>query len=381
MPLRNSSGLRLALAVGLIWLLVACQPPAAPAPTPTILAPTSTLAVSAPTSTPAIPEPTQTDGLTPDQAATLNSLALVADYPLYTMHFSGTYDVASLPAGAVVAAGLAQPSYAPQPASPLPWGCSLFAALGDPGRRLYGRNFDWDFSPALLLFTAPPDGYASVSMVDIAYLGFTGDRAAHLATLPLSERQPLLAAPALPFDGMNERGLAVGMAAVPAGNMRPDPQKKTLGELGVIREILDHAATVEEAVDILGRYNIDMSSVPIHYLIASAAGRSALVEFHAGEMRVLWNEQPWHLATNFLVAATAGAPSGQCRRYDRLSQQLTQTQGRLNTTDAMNLLADVSQDNTQWSMVYDLTAGDITVVMGREYAQPVHTLHLTLAGR
>jgi Flp pilus assembly protein TadD len=31
----------------------------------------------------------------------------------------------------------------------------------------YGRNFDWDFSPALLLFTNPPDGYASVSRGDL----------------------------------------------------------------------------------------------------------------------------------------------------------------------------------------------------------------------
>ena len=35
---------------------------------------------------------------------------------------------------------------------------------------VYGRNFDWQYSPALLLFTNPPDGYASVSMVDIEYL-------------------------------------------------------------------------------------------------------------------------------------------------------------------------------------------------------------------
>ena len=37
----------------------------------------------------------------------------------------------------------------------------------------YGRNFDWEFSPALLLFTDPPDGYASVSMVDLTFLGIS----------------------------------------------------------------------------------------------------------------------------------------------------------------------------------------------------------------
>ena len=40
---------------------------------------------------------------------------------------------------------------------------------------LLGRNFDWYEHPALILFTDPPDGYASVSMVDISYLGVKGD--------------------------------------------------------------------------------------------------------------------------------------------------------------------------------------------------------------
>ena len=56
------------------------------------------------------------------------------------------------------------------------WTCSLFAALGDDQEFKFGRNFDWEYSPGLLLFTNPLDGYASVSMVDIAYLGFEVSR-------------------------------------------------------------------------------------------------------------------------------------------------------------------------------------------------------------
>ncbi len=107
---------------------------------------------------------------------------------------------------------------------PRTWACSLFAALGS-DNQVYGRNFDWVDSPALLLFSHPTDGYASVSMVDLAYLDF-GDQVDHLVDLPLDRRGPLLDAPALPFDGMNERGLAVGMAAVSAATCRLIPTKK-----------------------------------------------------------------------------------------------------------------------------------------------------------
>jgi hypothetical protein len=319
--------------------------------------------------------------LSADEIATLNSLEQVDDYPLYTMRYVGDYPQLILSATSLRLSEVADPITSK--ADPASWGCTLFAALGDPGQRLYGRNFDWRFSPALALFTNPTDGYASFSMVDIEYLGFEGNRAKELAQLPLEERQALLEAPALPFDGMNEKGLAIGMAAVPPGEMRPDPAKKTIDQLAVMREILDHAGTVDEAVKILGSYNIDMGSVPLHYLIANATGDSALVEFYQGKMRVFRNEPPWQLATNFLVAATDGRPQGQCPRYDRISQRLQQVEGQLTSEEALRLLAEVSQggpgtqSSTQWSVVYDMTRGVAYIIMGRKYEEGVHTLNLS----
>lgn len=279
--------------------------------------------------------------LTQDEVATLGSLQLVDDHPLYTMRYVGTYSGrASLDETSHPARALERPS----PGScPQTWGCSLFATLADEKDRLYGRNFDWQFSPALLLFTDPADGYASVSMVDIAYLGFDGDRSRNIIELPLDERAPLLNAPLLPFDGMNEKGLAIGMAAVPEEEMPYDPLKETIGELRAIREMLDHAATVDEAVRILGSYNIDMGDVPVHYLIASASGNSALVEFRDGKMEVFRNVSSWRHATNFLISSTQGDPAGQCWRYDRISQRLKEAEGRLSSQAALSLLEEVSQ--------------------------------------
>lgn len=297
-------------------------------------------------------------GLTAAERSTLLSLEQVDDYPLYRMVYQGEYPAMSwgsnLPL-AVDTLGMGS------------WGCSLFAALGEPGSQLYGRNFDWEYSPALLLFSQPPGRYASVSMVDIAYLGFEGTAAQNLGDQPLENLVPLLGAPWLPFDGLNEMGLAVGMAAVPPGSMRPDPGKATLGSLAIMREILDRAATVSEAVEILSAYNIDFAGgPPIHYLLADRSGDAVLVEYSQGEMRLIPNQDPWHQATNFLVSA-ADAPSGVCPRYDTLQDQLRHENGRLSRSQAMHLLAQVSQENTQWSIVYSLDRGEIQVVMGQDY--------------
>jgi hypothetical protein len=302
-------------------------------------------------------------GFSEDEYATLNSLVKVDDHPLYSMRYYGDYDP-------------------PQIAYDLPdfdqgWACSLFATLVDHGNLLYGRNFDWQHSPAVLLFTDPQDGYASVSMVDIAYLGFEGDQGQNLTDIPLAEREALLIAPRLPFDGMNEHGLVVGMAAVPPGNMQPESGRATISSLGIIRQILDRAINVEEALTIIDKYNIDMGGgPPIHYLIADRSGAAALVEFYNGRMFITYNDAPWHQATNFLRAAVDGQPAGQCWRYDRITQSLASSAGRLTASEAMELLDEVSQVSTQWSVVYDFGSGDIQVVMGRKYDQ-VHRFRLS----
>ena len=192
-------------------------------------------------------------GFSPEQIATLDSLTKVDGFPLYTMHYYADYSQ-YLPAFSQSAI-----AHIPKPAAP-GWGCSLFAALGDPSAMLFGRNFDWQFSPAVLLFTHPSDGYASVSMVDFTYLGFQGKQVHELVELPLSERRTLLEAPLMPFDGMNEHGLAAGMAAVPPGNMPVDSHKETIDSIMVIRLMLDHARDVDEALAILSAYNLDFAA-------------------------------------------------------------------------------------------------------------------------
>jgi hypothetical protein len=308
-----------------------------------------------------VPEPSH---FSENETATLKSLKQVDDYPLYTMQYFGEYaprQTALLPA--------------PRNNVPTPgWACSLFTVLLDEDHLLYGRNFDWQFSPALMLFTDPPDGYASVSTVAMEYLGFTDQNLSNLTDLPLEELGELLYAPNIPFDGMNEHGLAIGMAAVDPGDMQADPSRDTIGSLGIMREILDHARDAGEAVELLKQYNIDFEGgPPLHYLIADAKGKSVLVEFYRGEMNLIWNEQPWHFATNFLLSSVQDPRDGNCWRYNEINARLNEKQGLLDAVSAMDLLSDVSQDNTQWSVVYQMAVGKVSIAMDRDYSE-IHTI-------
>lgn len=349
-----STRLKTGIILLFVFFLAGCSPRFVPATPDLPATPTS----------PSIPT-----GFTQEQLATLGSLRKVDDYPLYTMNYSGAYrprETAILLDSSATASN---------------WACSLFTILVDEENLLFARNFDWQFSPALLLFTDPPNGYASVSMVDIEYLGFDETIAKDITGTPIEEQASLLDAPYLPFDGMNEHGLAIGMAAVPSGNMQPDANKETIGSLGIIRQILDHARTTEEAVEIMQSYNIDFTGgPPLHYLVADATGKSVLVEFYNGEIHVLANDKPWHVATNFLRSAVSDPDDGNYWRYNEISTQLTEKAGQFDRRVAMQLLADVAQNNTQWSVMYQMSNGTISVVMGQQYER-VHQFQLDLVSR
>jgi hypothetical protein len=351
--------------------------PISASPTSTVTSPPTSAPTAIPTATPTTAPSSEdrVDGLSEAQVATLGSLEQVDDYPLYVMRFYGTHDLLASLARREEGMTRDGPTWLPA------WACSLFAALGDPDNMLYGRNFDWRYSPALLLFTDPPDGYASVSMVDIAYLGFEDDVVRRLTDLPLEERQALLHTPFMPFDGMNEHGLVVGMAAVPESEMPDDSSKETLDSLEVIREMLDHARDVDEAVRILQCHNIDWGGgPPLHYLLADASGRATLVEFYRGEMVLIPDGgvlgSGWHAATNFLRSSVGESAEGVCPRYDRIRRQLSETSGRLSVQDALDLLGRVSQDSTQWTVVYEMSSREVNVAMGRRLS----TLHVFPSG-
>jgi hypothetical protein len=77
-----------------------------------------------------------------------------------------------------------------------------------------------------------------------------------------------------------------------------------------------------------------------------------------------------------LRSAVEDPKDGQCWRYDRLHDRLNEKQGLLDSKAAMELLAEVAQDSTQWSVVYQMARGEVSVAMGQDYAK-VHTFQVS----
>lgn len=314
------------------------------------------------------PPMVDTSGMVQDIPAPQITLEKIDSHPLYILTYNGTYQDPDARRRAT----------ARRVPDNRDWGCSLFAAFGPDGQAVYGRNFDWDFSPAVFVVAHPPGRYASVSMVDITYLGFEASEVG--ALMPTDAR--LLDAPLIPFDGMNDQGLTVAMASMRGSQERPaDPRRTTVGSLGIMRLLLDHAKTIDEAIALLHSHTIDFTGgPPLHYLIADRTGHSALIEFIDGAMQITRNDQAWQVATNFFLTGASETAKLLDERYAVASAHLQKSKGTLSPTDAMALLQRVRQDSTQWSTVYDMRTGNVQIVMGQQY-HTVHTFHLDLAPR
>jgi len=292
--------------------------------------------------------------------ATLSTVEKIDDFPIYTMRYFGPY----IHASELQVEADSQDEAAMRTTD---WACSLFAAVGDEDEPMFGRNFDWEYSPILVLFLEPENGYRSIMSIDIAYL-VDSDVIDRLDICSVEQLLPLLDAPSFTFDGMNEMGLAIGMASVDYECGYPsDPDKRDVGDLRLMREVLESSATVDEAIAFLEGINpVSQGGPNTHYLIADNTPSAALIEYHEGEMVVFRSsaEAPWQLGTNFPVVLTEGSPTGRCWRYDLIEASLREHGGALSVAEAVELLEAVSTSMTQWTIVYDLTEFVMHLVVG-----------------
>lgn len=239
-------------------------------------------------------------------------------------------------------------------------GCTAFVSRNEEGDIIYARNFDFLYAPFLQVYTNPDNGYVSVSTVNLSFAGY-GE--GNLPSSGISFQNFLtLAAPFLPFDGMNEKGVCIALLAVPEVWMIDDPDKITLNTTTAIRLVLDKAATIDEAVELLRKYNIYFSGdVTCHFLIADATGKSVIVEYYDNELQVVESDTDYQIASNFIAyhGLNIGEGYTEFDRYDAVEKVL-QNNNTVTMEDCEKLLNTVGiydgeTDKLQWSVVYNLT--------------------------
>lgn len=240
-------------------------------------------------------------------------------------------------------------------------GCSTLSVQSPDGHRLFGRNFDWQSCNALVLTSKPTGAYASISTVNLDFISQAGDS---LGQVLKQDNVRVLAALYAPLDGMNEKGLAVSVNMIQdAASIHQDTGRPDITTTTAVRLLLNKAADVDEALELLRQYDLHASmGMMVHFALADASGRSVAVEYIDNQMIV--TETP--VVTNFYLAAGSKQGIGTRQshtRYDILTKALQEHPG-MSMEDVRDALDSVSKDNfnefesTEWSAVFDLTAGE-----------------------
>lgn len=295
-------------------------------------------------------------------------------------------------------------------------GCSAFTAINENDERLFGRNYDFSTSTAMILKTNPTDGrYSSISSVDLQFLGINDG--SYLDGF--MDEVICLAAAYAPLDGINEKGVACGIFmsyqgeenAVVATNQ--DTDKPDLTSTTMLRMILDYAGSVDEAVELVSQYDLhDSAGTSFHYMVADSTGKSAILEWVDGTditdndgstrvLKVTYNDDDdnvgvseaandFQYITNFIIEPNYYDTDESKKGLDRyleienmINPDGTNTSGVITNELALKILQQVGRRNwdlvteaddangiTVWSALYNLSDKSVIWVSNEEFDNP-----------
>jgi len=255
-------------------------------------------------------------------------------------------------------------------------GCSIYSGLGDSENIFYGRNFDNPQQDALVGKYSAPDCYESIALNRLADLGLPVGT--DFNNLSPTQSLLLLRAPYFAADGMNSMGVAAALAYVEEVDVHIDSTKQSIFITRWIREILDHAANVEEAIEITNSYNIvdnmmGNNSICHHLLVADGSGNSAILEYHDGQFMIIEPEVDWQVLTNTpIYNVLLEEIFSQCYRYELLYNALEDQNGEIidwrNGLDILELPTWGNISNgTQWSDLFDLNEKVMYLSLYRDF--------------
>lgn len=257
--------------------------------------------------------------------------------------------------------------------------CSAFTMTASNGDVLMGRNYDFkNDSSALLVYCSPKDGYKSVATTALDNIK------ANVADKNIKSKLTCLTAPFICLDGMNEKGVSIAVLTLDSDPTRQNTGKQTIGTTLAIRLVLDKAASTQEAVDLLGEYDMFATSGrDYHFYITDSSGDGRVVEYDCNSADRKLTDTPIRTITNFYGMYIDKVQPNQKNgiyghgkeRYDKIEAVFEEEKTNYTTDSAWKALKAAAQlpnpedvtSNTQWSIVYNDTTLTADIVLRRNW--------------
>lgn len=147
-----------------------------------------------------------------------------------------------------------------------------------------GRIYNAYDTPLAMVVSTPKAGYKSWNIVDLADVGvYSGTEVNQW----YDNAFQIMAASYATSEGINQEGLSVSLISCPVAECE-DTVKVDITPFMAVRLILDRAATVENAVDVLEDYDINFDGGTYHLFVSERSEKSAIIEYIGGEIQVTY---------------------------------------------------------------------------------------------
>ena len=261
------------------------------------------------------------------------------------------------------------------------YGCSVYRANTDENDVIMGRNYDFKLdTSAMLVRCNPKDGYKSIAFGALDNVG------ADKATANMKSKMACLTAPFICLDGVNEKGVSIAVLTLDSEPTIQDTGRERIATSLAIRLVLDYAASTQEAVDLLSKYDmVATNGRDYHFFISDATGDSRTVEYDCEDENRILVDTKIQAVTNFYAMYIDNVESHQRNgiyghgkeRYDYMMEVLDEYNSVLPYKEAFRPLqaaaSEPSKDpenvtsNTQWSIVFNNTKGTADITLRRKW--------------
>ncbi len=256
--------------------------------------------------------------------------------------------------------------------------CSAFCLQSD-HHAVLAKNLDWPVDDGLILMNCPG---ITKSAFGTSAKRLTWVSRYYSITFNQFGKE-------FPLGGMNEAGLVVEELNMPAYDAVVDSCRYGLNEFQLVQYLLDNCATLEEVSGYLEKILVTPALVSLHYLVMERSGGSLILEPDQNGITVISTDltppvlsnNPYMESLKYLSKFRGFGGDLPVVHREGSNERFVSMAGMLNrsfdgnpVSTAFAMLDTVSQMDTRWSIVYDVS--NLTVSLKFHNCRHVRTFHL-----
>lgn len=247
------------------------------------------------------------------------------------------------------------------------WGCKVYACSAfclKNGQSLYlAKNLDWPIAEGFVFINERGENKSVVSKEIFEENRFSWTSKYRSISFNQFGKE-------FPLGGMNEHGLVIEELNMPKVTFTHDSTKYNINEFQLTQYILDNCKTINEVVNELNKFQYNVLFQHLHYIVADRTHDVLIIEYDGLKFNMYYpNKTGFPILSNnnyneslkylqnfqgFGGNLPIKNREGSNERFVSIAQMLLHYYEQNPVEYAYQILDSIKQDDTQWSIVYDV---------------------------